>query len=51
MGIDARSTATEHRDRDSQIIGIIRPLASQPPTPHDMEEVQGPDIEFGKMKQ
>ena len=46
MGIDARGTATECRGRDSQIIGIIRPVASQPPTPRDMEEVQEPDIEF-----
>ena len=29
MGIDALGTATEHRDRDSQIIGIIRPMASE----------------------
>ena len=46
MGIDAQGTATEHRDRDSQIIGIIRPVASQPPMPLDMEEVQELDIEF-----
>ena len=48
MGIDARGAATECRDRDSQIIGIdlIRPVASQPPMPCDMEEVQEPDIEF-----
>ena len=46
MGIDARGTATERRDRDSQLIGIIRPMASQPPTPRDVEEVQEPDIEF-----
>ena len=45
-GIDAQGTATECRDRDSQLIGIIRPMASQPPTPHDVEEVQEPDIEF-----
>ena len=45
-GIDARGTATECRDRDSQIIGIIRPMASQPPTPCDIEEVQELDIEF-----
>ena len=45
-GIDAQGTATECRDRDSQIIGIIRAMASQPPTPHDMEEVQERDIEF-----
>ena len=46
IGIDARGTATECRDKDSQLIGIIRPVASQPPTPLDMEEVQEPDIEF-----
>ena len=46
MGIDAHGTATECRDRDSQIIGIIRPMASQPSMPRDMEEVQEPDIEF-----
>ena len=46
MGIDARGAATERRDRDSQIIGIIGPMASQPPTHHDVEEVQEPDIEF-----
>ena len=46
MGIDARGAATEHRDRDSQLIGIIRPVASHSPMPHDMEEVQEPDIEF-----
>ena len=45
-GIDARGAATERRDRDSQIIGIIRPVASQPPMPHDVEEVQEPNIEF-----
>ena len=45
-GIDTRGAATECRDRDSQIIGIIRPVASQPPTPLDVEEVQEPDIEF-----
>ena len=45
-GIDAQGTAPECRDRDSQIIGLIRPVASQPPTPRDMEEVQEPDIEF-----
>ena len=45
-GIDAQGGATEHRDRDSQIIGIIRLVASQPPTPCDVEEVHEPDIEF-----
>ena len=44
MGIDARGAATECRDRDSQLIGIIRPVASQPPTPRDVEEVQELDI-------
>ena len=46
MGMDARGAATECRDRDSQIIGIIRPVASQPPTPCDVEEVHEPDVEF-----
>ena len=46
MGIDAQGAATERRDRDSQLIGIIRPMASQPPMPHDVEEVQELDIEF-----
>ena len=46
MGRDARGTATERRDRDSQIIGIIRPVASKPLMPRDVEEVQEPDIEF-----
>ena len=45
-GIDAQGTANERRDRDSQIIGIIRPVASQPLMPCDVEEVQEPDIEF-----
>ena len=45
-GIDAQGTAMERRDRDSQIIGIIRPVACQPPMPCDMEEIQEPDIEF-----
>ena len=45
-GIDAQGAATECRDRDSQIIGIIRPMASQPPMPCDVEEVQEPDIAF-----
>ena len=46
MGIDVRGTATECRDRDSQIIGIIRPMASKPLTQRDMEEVQELDTEF-----
>ena len=41
MGRDARGTASDCRDRDSQIVGIIRPVASQPPTPCDMEEDTG----------
>ena len=28
-GVGARGTATEQRDRDSQLIGIIKPVASQ----------------------
>ena len=28
------------------MIGIIRPVASQPPMPRDVEEVQELDIEF-----
>ena len=39
MGMDTRGTTTECRDRDSQIIGIIWPVASQPPKPHDVEEI------------
>ena len=39
MGIDTRGTTMECRDRDSQIIGIVRPVVSQPPTPHDLEEI------------
>ena len=46
MRIDTRGAATKCRDRDSQIIGVIQPVASQPPMPCDVEEVQGPDIEF-----
>ena len=45
-GVDARGTATERRDRDSQLIGIIKPVASQPLTPHEVEEIQEPDVEF-----
>ena len=36
----------EQRDRDSQLIGIIKPVASQPFTPCEVEEIQEPDIEF-----
>ena len=46
MRIDSQGTTTECRDRDSQIIGIIRPVASQPPMPCDVEEIQEPDVEF-----
>ena len=46
MGMDIRGTAMEQRDRDSQLIGIIRPVASQPPMPHEVEEVQELDVEF-----
>ena len=46
IGRDARGAALDHRDRDSQIAGIIRPVASQPPMPCDVEEIQEPDIEF-----
>ena len=45
-GVDARGTATEQRDRDSQLIHIIKPVASQPLTPHKVEEIQEPDVEF-----
>ena len=45
-GIDSQTAANERRERDSQIICIIRPVASHPPTPCDVEEVQEPDIEF-----
>ena len=46
MGRGTRDTTTEHRDRDSQIVGVIRPVDSQPPMPHDVEEIQEPDVEF-----
>ena len=36
----------EHRDRDSPIISIIWPVASQLPIPHDMEGIRKPDVEF-----
>ena len=39
MGIDTRGTTLERRDRDSQIIGIIWPVASQLPIPHDVEGI------------
>ena len=45
-GRDTQDTATECRDRDSQIVGVIRPVASQPPMPHGMEEIREPDVEF-----
>ena len=36
----------EQRDRDSQLIGIIKPVASQPLTPWEVAEIQDPDVEF-----
>ena len=45
-GVDTRGTAMEQRDRDSQLIGIIKPVASQPLTPHEVEEIQKLDVEF-----
>ena len=45
-GVDARGTAKERRDRDSQLIGIIKPVASQPLTPCKVEETQELDVEF-----
>ena len=36
-GVDAQGAATEQRDRDSQLIGIIKPVASQPLMPHEVE--------------
>ena len=42
-GVDAQGTATEPRNRDSQLSGIIKPVASQSLTPCEVEE---PDIEF-----
>ena len=45
-GVDVRGTATEQRDRDSQLIRIIKPVASQPLTPCEVEEIQEPDVEF-----
>ena len=46
VGVGARGSTVECRDRDSQIVGIIRPVASQPPTLHDVEATREPDIEF-----
>ena len=45
-GVDAQGTATERRDRDSQLIGIIKLVASQPLTPCEVEDIQEPDVEF-----
>ena len=45
-GVDARGTAMERRDRDSQLIGIIKPVASQPLMPREAKEIQKPDVEF-----
>ena len=45
-GVDSRGTATEQRNRDSQLIGIIKPVASQPLMPCKVEEIQEPDVEF-----
>ena len=36
----------EQRDRDSQLIGIINPVASQPLMSCEVEEIQEPDVEF-----
>ena len=36
----------EQRDRDSQLIGIIKPVAGQPLMPHEVEKIQELDIEF-----
>ena len=46
MGMDTRGATTERRDRDSQIIGVIQPVASQLPMPQDVEGIQEPDVEF-----
>ena len=43
-GVDAWGAAMERRDRDSQLIGIIKPVASQPLTPCKVEEIQEPDV-------
>ena len=45
-GVDAQGAAMEQRDRDSQLIGIIKPVASQPLMPCEVEEIQEPDVEF-----
>ena len=45
-GVDVRGAATERRDRDSQLIGIIKPVPSQSLMPHEVEEIQEPDVEF-----
>ena len=45
-GVDAQGAAMEQGDRDSQLIGIIKPVASQPLTPCEVEEIQELDIEF-----
>ena len=33
-------------DRDSQLIGIIKPVVSQPLTPCEVQEIQELDVEF-----
>ena len=45
-GVDAQGAATERRDRDSQLIGIIKPVASHSLMPCEVEEIQEPDVEF-----
>ena len=45
-GVDARGAATERRDRDSQLIGIIQPVASRSLMQCEVEEIQEPDVEF-----
>ena len=45
-GVDVRGAAMEQRDRDSQLNGIIKPVASQSLMPHEVEEIQEPDVEF-----
>ena len=51
MGMDTRGATTKCRDRDSQIFGIIRPVTSQLPSPHDVEGIRELDVEFvGRMK-
>ena len=34
------------KGRDSQLTGIIKPVASQSLMPHKVEEIQEPDVEF-----